>query len=617
MDKYQILKHYFGYDSFRKGQEEIIDHLCAGQDTLGIMPTGAGKSLCYQIPALLQSEKGMTIVISPLISLMKDQVNALLQSGITAAYINSSLTADAYRRTLREVYCGKVTILYAAPERLLTEQFIKLCRSVNIAQIIVDEAHCISQWGQNFRPSYLKITEFIEQLPERPVVGAFTATATEKVKRDIVQSLRLQNPYRLTTGFDRPNLFFEVRTPAHKDSALFELVREREMQSGIVYCATRKNVEKVCAMLQEKGFAATRYHAGLADAERKENQEDFLYDRKTIMVATNAFGMGIDKSNVSYVIHYNMPKSIEAYYQEAGRAGRDGEPADCILLYTPGDVQTNQFLISRSEPNQELDPEMQNKIRENDMELLKQMTFLATASDCLRGFMLNYFGETAAYYCGNCSNCLSNFETVDITVEAQKILSCVYWCKESYGVKMICDVLRGSRNDRLAERGLQTLSTYGLLKELSEKRVRQMITALLQKGYLQMDAGAYPVLQLTGKAAAILKGQERLEVKLIKETQEQRQRTESDFAGGPVDPELFAQLKSLRAKLAKTASVPAFVIFSDAALKDMCRKLPRSQEEFLNVSGVGEAKLKQYGKKFLAVIEAYQSGLQSGADQKD
>lgn len=608
MDKHQILKTYFGYDTFRSGQEDIIDSLSGGRDTLGVMPTGAGKSLCYQIPALLNHEKGITIVISPLISLMKDQVNGLLQNGIAAAYLNSSLSPEGYRETLRDVYRGAVAILYAAPERLLTERFLKLCEDVKIAQVIVDEAHCISQWGQNFRPSYLKITEFIERLPQRPAVGAFTATATGKVRQDIVESLKLQDPFILTTGFDRPNLYFGVEHPARKDDALLRLIRRRKDRSGIVYCGTRKNVEQVCELLQDSGFDTTRYHAGLEDAERRENQEDFLYDRKTIMVATNAFGMGIDKSNVSYVIHYNMPQSIEAYYQEAGRAGRDGEPADCILLYTPGDVRLNQFLIDVSEPNPDLDPEMQKKVKENDLELLAQMTFLATSSECLRGFMLNYFGEKAAYYCGNCSSCLGNFETVDITIEAQKILSCVYWCKESYGVKMICDVLRGSQNERLLERGLDHLSTYGLLKDLSEKRLRQMIEVLLQRGYLQTEQSEYPVLKLTGKSAAVLKGQERLEVKLTKEKQEPISASGRESIGGPVDETLLKELKALRAKLAKIASVPAFVIFSDATLKDICRKMPTTPEEFLQVSGVGEAKLKKYGKKFLKVIKAYRSG---------
>ena len=388
--KHKILKEYFGYSDFREGQEDIVDCLLSGRDALCIMPTGAGKSICYQVPAL--AFEGITVVISPLISLMKDQVTALVQSGISAAYINSSLSESQYTKVFQNAEREKYKIIYVAPERLTTTEFMNLCEKINVSMVAVDEAHCVSQWGQDFRPSYLKISEFINMLKVRPVVSAFTATATKEVKNDILKLLELDNPLVVTTGFDRPNLFFSVIRPKAKSAILLELIKERKDKSGIVYCATRKAVEEVCVLLNDNGFSATRYHAGLSETERKENQEDFLYDRSQIMVATNAFGMGIDKSNVSFVIHYNMPKNIESYYQEAGRAGRDGEEADCILLYSSQDVHTNQFLIEKSDANPELSEEEQNAVRQKDMERLKYMTYYCTTSDCLRGFILKYFG---------------------------------------------------------------------------------------------------------------------------------------------------------------------------------------------------------------------------------
>lgn len=394
MNKYDLLKEYFGHSSFRAGQEDIVDCLLSGGDAIGIMPTGAGKSVCYQIPALIFP--GIALVISPLISLMKDQVSALIQSGIPAAYINSSLSYAQNIKALQNAANGKYKIIYVAPERLSTPEFLNFCSKVEISMVAVDEAHCVSQWGQDFRPGYLKIPEFIDTLPCRPVVCAFTATATKEVREDIVKLIKLKEPFVMTTGFDRPNLFFSVIKPHNKNLRLIELIKERTDKSGIVYCATRKKVEDVCELLNESGFSATRYHAGLSEEERKINQEDFVFDRKTIMVATNAFGMGIDKSNVSFVIHYNMPKNIEAYYQEAGRAGRDGSEADCILLYNGQDVRTNQFLIDNSEPNPELTQEEQEIVRKRDMERLKYMTFYCTTSECLRSFILKYFGDKSA-----------------------------------------------------------------------------------------------------------------------------------------------------------------------------------------------------------------------------
>ena len=447
IDKYDILKQFFGYTSFRDGQEEVVDALLSKRDVLGIMPTGAGKSLCYQIPAIMMS--GITLVISPLISLMKDQVNALVQQGVSAAYLNRSLTATQYHKALANAANGKYNIIYVAPERLESNSFLRFALNANISLIAVDEAHCVSQWGQDFRPSYLNINKFISKLNYRPVIGAFTATATDEVKSDIIRLLQLNNPTVVTTGFDRPNLFFSVMRPKNKSETLLKLIRERNNQSGIVYCSTRRKVEEVCDMLNQKGVQATRYHAGLDDSERVKNQDDFVFDRKSVMVATNAFGMGIDKSDVRFVIHYNMPKNIESYYQEAGRAGRDGEEADCILLYSKADVSTCRFFIENIEDNESLSTEQREFFKKREEERLKQMVFYCTTSDCLRGYMLKYFGDEHKESCGKCSNCLTEFETVDVTVEAQKILSCIIKTGQNYGVKMIIDVLRGVSSERI------------------------------------------------------------------------------------------------------------------------------------------------------------------------
>ena len=430
MYKHEILKRYFGYDSFRTGQEALVDALLGGRNVLGIMPTGAGKSLCYQIPALMMS--GITLVISPLISLMKDQVNALVQQGVSAAYLNRSLTESQYAKALKNAANGRYKIIYVAPERLESVSFMNMCRAVKISMVAVDEAHCVSQWGQDFRPGYLNIRKFITKLHYRPVIGAFTATATEEVKADIIRLLGLNNPIAVTTGFDRPNLYFSVLRPKSKPNELLKLLKERRGKSGIVYCSTRKKVEEVCDMLNARGVSATRYHAGLEDTERIKNQDDFVYDRKQVMVATNAFGMGIDKSNVGFVIHYNMPKNLESYYQEAGRAGRDGTEADCILLYSKSDVMTCRYFIENIEYNPDLTAEQNAAFRQKEEERLKYMTFYCTTSDCLRGFMLRYFGDDYKTSCGKCSNCLTEFDTEDVTVEAQKILSCIIKTGQHY-----------------------------------------------------------------------------------------------------------------------------------------------------------------------------------------
>lgn len=601
-DKLSVLKEYFGHDSFREGQDRITDSLLGGRDVLGIMPTGAGKSICYQVPALMFD--GITIVVSPLISLMKDQVSALIQSGVAAAYINSSLTHAQYLKVLQNTESGKYKIIYVAPERLCAPAFLGICRNLNISIVAVDEAHCVSQWGQDFRPSYLKTPDFIDALNSRPVVGAFTATATGAVRDDIKTLLRLVSPLVVTTGFDRPNLFFSVMQSKNKSIELMKLIKERKNESGIVYCSTRKAVEEVCELLQKNGFAATRYHAGLDENERRRNQDDFVYDRAAIMVATNAFGMGIDKSNVSFVIHYNMPKNMESYYQEAGRAGRDGRSADCILLYSAKDVRTNQFLINNSEPNPDLTEDEQEEVRRRDRERLKQMTFYCTTHKCLRKFILEYFGDKGPERCEKCSNCLSNHENTDITVDAQKIMSCVARTGQRYGKKVICDVLRGSKNERLISAGLSRQSTYGIMADCPEKRLRDIIDHLCENGYMTAQGDEYPILKLAPKSCGVLTGQETLRM-MLEIPQKKKAAAAKDAPLPPADEKLLAALKNLRKSLAMRQSIPAYVVFTDATLVDMCRLKPKTQEEFMEVSGVGQAKSQRYGEVFLAVIAEF------------
>lgn len=599
MDKFSVLRQYFGYGEFRKGQESLVDSLLQGRDVLGIMPTGAGKSICYQVPAILMN--GITIVVSPLISLMKDQVNALVQQGVNSAYINSSLTNEEYEKTIREASAGKYKILYVAPERLLTGGFLNLCQVIHISMVAIDEAHCVSQWGQDFRPSYLNIKTFINNLPYRPVVGAFTATATNEVKDDVVKILELRNPEVVTTGFDRPNLFFSVLRPDSKNTKLLELVKERRNKSGIIYCSTRKKVESVCDFLIKKGYPATRYHAGLEDKERIKNQDDFVYDRKPIMVATNAFGMGIDKSNVSYVIHYNMPKNIESYYQEAGRAGRDGSEADCILLYARSDIHTNQYFIDNMEPNPQLTDEQNDFIRKREEARLKYMTFYCTMSDCLRGQILRYFGDEQHENCGKCSNCLTKFETVDVTIEAQKILSCIIRTGQNYGANMIADVLMGKSNDKIRFAGLDRQSTYGIMKDSKITDIKYIIEKLIEQEYIAEVGVGKPILKVTEMSYPILKGNASIK---IKKTFKLQQKATSEVAE-IVDASLFELLKAVRTEFAKKKGVPAFLIFSDATLTDMCWKLPTTPQEFLEVNGVGTSKLEKYGDKFIEAIKEY------------
>jgi len=601
----EILQQYFGYDQFRKGQEELIMQILSGRDVVGIMPTGAGKSICYQVPALML--EGLTIVISPLISLMQDQVDALRMNGIPAAFLNSSLSEEAYRNTLSQVFRGEIKILYAAPERLETESFLRIAENVPISMLTVDEAHCVSQWGQDFRPSYLKISEFLRVLPYRPRISAFTATATPEVCEDIVRILGLHEPFTLTTGFDRENLYFGVQQPRDKFHALMQIVSAHPQQSGIVYCISRKLVEQVCDNLCENGFSATRYHAGLSDEERHTNQEAFLYDRISIMVATNAFGMGIDKSNVSFVVHYNMPKNLESYYQEAGRAGRDGSPADCILLYSGQDVHTNRFLIEQSSDNEQLDEATRAALRQKDEERLKKMTFYATRQACLRQYMLEYFGETTKAFCGNCSCCRGNYEQRDMTIEAQKIISCIYRLQQrnlQFGAAALTDILRGSRAEKYEKfRFSDTLSTFGIMADTPERQCRAMIGHLLAEEWISQSTGAFPVLTLNRNSARLLKEKCTVTINIAKDVQPAEKKRSS--ADPCVNPELFEILRECRSKIAAKERVPAYIIFTDTSLRDMCVKLPVSEMGFLAVSGVGRSKLEKYGAVFMAQIRAY------------
>lgn len=612
-DILQTLQKYFGYASFRQGQKEITDSILSGRDTLGVMPTGAGKSICYQVPALLR--EGISIVISPLISLMQDQVASLVQSGIKAAYINSSLTESQIRTVIRNAENGMYKLIYAAPERLESGAFLSFAENADISMITVDEAHCISQWGQDFRPSYMNIPRFIERLPRRPVVTAFTATATDQVRQDIVRLLEMNDPYTLVTGFDRKNLYFEVRSPADRYAALKQLAEKysAEGRNGIVYCSTRKNVENITERLLRDGFSVTSYHGGMGEAERSSNQEDFIYDRKNIMVATNAFGMGIDKSNVSYVIHYNMPKDVESYYQEAGRAGRDGSPADCILLYNGSDIHTAQFLINRSYEQSELSPDEAQEMRSRDMKRLKDMIFYCTGAECLRSYILGYFGEKSPKECGNCSWCCSDEPYEDITVDSQKIMSCIVRSGQRYGVKMICDMLRGSENEKITSAGLDSLSTYGIMGESSEKRIRSIIDRLIMQGYIEKTDGEYPILRVRPAAAEVLKGNANISARLPKEKEPKRRKAPAAMTIAPApfsaDPGLLADLKALRSRIAAAQGVPAYVVFTDSALLDMCVRLPRTDSEFLEVSGVGAVKLEKYGADFMQAISEY-----TGAD---
>lgn len=625
MDKYQLLKQYFGYDSFREGQEYLIDSILEGRDVLGIMPTGAGKSICYQLPALLlrgdeAGSRAITLVISPLISLMKDQVEGLNQAGIHAAYLNSSLTPGQYRKALSLAKEGRYPIIYVAPERLATPEFLDFAQNADIVMVAVDEAHCVSQWGQDFRPGYLKIVNFIDGLKKRPVVAAFTATATKEVKEDIIDLLMLQNPAMVTTGFDRKNLYFGVMAVKDRYGAVKNYLECHPDDAGIIYCLTRKNVEEVCEKLAGEGFPVTRYHAGLSDEERKSSQEDFIFDKKPVMVATNAFGMGIDKSNVRFVLHYGMPKNLEAYYQEAGRAGRDGGPAECILLYSGQDVTTNQFFIENNQDNQELDAAMRQLVMERDRERLRKMTFYCFTNECLRDYILRYFGEYKENYCGNCSNCLSQFENTDVTEIAKSLIGCVESSRQRYGINVILDTVHGANTAKIRGYRMDANPFYGGQAKTHSHKLRQVMNHLLIHGYLAMTDDEYAVVKLSEKAGDVLYGQEAVIMKLAKEQphpaktekgKSGRRKSSYGISAGSVkgvgfgdklseaEEALFERLRALRTEIARREKVPPYVIFSDRTLIHMCMLKPETKAEMLKVSGVGEYKYDKYGKQFL------------------
>ncbi len=616
-EKYEALKKYFGYDNYRTGQELLIDAVLDGRDVLGIMPTGAGKSICYQIPAVMLP--GVTIVISPLISLMTDQVQALNQNGIRAAYVNSSLNEAQIAKVLRLASQGEYRIIYVAPERLETPTFMQFASEAPITMITVDEAHCISQWGHDFRPSYTKIRSFIDMFPQRPRVNAFTATATDIVRDDIINSLGLRDPEVLVTGFDRENLYFgvkNVRGAAEKDRELLEIVGKHcsadgvgafahaADESGIIYCSTRKNVEAVCDMLRERGYSAERYHAGLSAEERNRNQDDFVYDRCSIMVATNAFGMGIDKSNVRFVVHYNMPQSMENYYQEAGRAGRDGEPAECVILFSPQDIMINKLLISHAGEGEDSSPEEIAAIRENAEKKLTSMTHYCQTSVCLREYILKYFGEEHAGNCGNCSSCNTQFDKIDITDECIKIVRCIRDCRQRFGAGVIAGVVGGSRAEKIIERGLDELESYGTLSSYKSGDIRNMITELELGGYIKTTTGDYPVLILGKKCIPLVRGEDRVFMKkAVMSSAKQPKKSKTALSlETDADRELFERLRKLRADIAAGAGVPPYVVFSDKTLKDMCVKKPSDKASMLDVFGVGESKFEKYGEAFLNAL---------------
>ena len=608
-DKYhtpeQALKILFGYDSFRAGQKSVIDSILAGRDAFAVMPTGAGKSVCYQIPAVLLP--GITLVISPLISLMQDQVKALNEAGVQAAFINSSLSEKDYNETIRKARQGIYKIIYIAPERLVTEGFLALAKSVPISMVTVDEAHCISQWGQDFRPSYMKIVEFVKTLEKRPIISAFTATATETVREDIVCTLGLQNPFTLVNGFDRENLFFQVEKPKNKEQYILKYISEHSGDSGIIYCATRKNVDNIYELLKSKGISVGKYHAGMSAVERKKMQDDFVFDYTSIVVATNAFGMGIDKSNVRFVIHYNMPQSMENYYQEAGRAGRDGLDAKCILLFSPQDIVINRFLLDHKEM-QDLDPADRETVRERDARRLQVMERYCYTTECLRNYILKYFGENPKKPCQDCGNCLREFETLDMTEAAKKVINCVYEAKGRYGRQIIIDTVAGAKTARLEEIGTVRYKSYGVLAGTNKNLLRRLIEQLVLEGYLRV--GDYQVLKL-GDISGLKNPEASVFVKITDEDKQPEKTAKTKKKAKSVETltssgyKLFERLKKLRLEIAREESMPPYIIFSDKTLIDMAAKMPASKPEMLDVSGVGENKFAKYGERFLEVIEEY------------
>ena len=600
MDLQNILKTYFGYDEFRNGQDKLIESIIKGRDALGIMPTGGGKSICYQLPAIALD--GITIVISPLISLMKDQVDSLNELGINAAFMNSTLDNGEFLQILEGIRGNSYKIVYVAPERLNTDSFINLVKDIRISLVAVDEAHCISQWGHDFRPSYLEIPRFINSLKQRPAVAAFTATATKEIIKEIKRLIGLRNPIEVTTGFDRPNLYYQVLKVSNKSKFLIEYLNDNfKTESGIVYCATRKSVESLVKILNDKGFSSVGYHGGMNSEERQNNQDEFILGNKRLIVATNAFGMGIDKPDVRFVIHYNMPKNMEAYYQEAGRAGRDGEKSDCILLYSASDIVKQKLMIQ----NDDIDPKRQEMLYKN----LQYLVNYCNTNDCLRNQILNYFDEdSASDKCKNCSNCIDSSEMIDITLEAQKILSCIYRVNQRYGANMVIQVLRGSKNKKVLEARLDNVSTYGIMKEYSDSAISEIIMTLVSSGYIHMTHDKYPVLKLTSKSADVLSGKTKLHHKKhLLQKKDEKEKASKSIKGGNIDfdIELFEKLKQYRYKIAQEKGLPPYVIFHDIALKEMAAYLPVNKESFLEIKGVGEKKYENYGEGFIDIIKGY------------
>ena len=604
----ETLKTYFGYDTFREGQEKIVEAILTNRDVLAIMPTGAGKSICYQIPALILP--GITLVISPLISLMQDQVKALNDAGIHAAFINSSLTENQISKALYLAASGRYKIIYVAPERLENYEFLEFARNVEISMVTVDEAHCISQWGQDFRPSYLKIVEFIKNLPKRPIVSAFTATATEEVKNDILCTLSLADPEVVITGFDRKNLYYSVENIRRKDEFIMEYIEKHPTESGIIYCATRKNVDNLFELLFKRGVPVTRYHAGLTNETRKKNQDDFIYDRTPVIIATNAFGMGIDKSNVRYVIHYNMPQSMENYYQEAGRAGRDGENSQCILLFSLQDVMIDRMLLDNKDFS-DVDEEDEYLIRQRDIRRLQTMEGYCKTTGCLRNYILGYFGEKTSGPCDNCGNCHREYHEVDMTAEAKWVVNCVAETRGRYGLTIVLGTLMGAKRARLRELRTDQYKSYGALSGHSEAELRTLISQMTEMGYLYQTQEKYSVLKL-GNITPLKDANTRVIMRTYEEKEPDKKkkiqkavRKRSTDALTSAGYDLFEVLRKLRLEIAKEESMPPYIIFSDKTLIDMCVKKPSDEEEMLNVSGVGANKLKKYGQRFLEEIQKF------------